>query len=149
MSQKVTVNLKPRYWWIKQKENQDLRRRIFGTFDVWSKQKLVDEIYLSLMDVRAPMCQINSKAYNSGIIKRIYQEQARYKMYRMAIYNPPPVFVIHLKDIDEKVKGQLAKEDETTKKEILKQVAERIFETVDKRFFLLSGPPFLNVRCEK
>jgi hypothetical protein len=61
----------------------------------------------------------------------------------------PPVFVIHLKHIDERVKVQLAKEDEETRNEILKQVAERIFETVDKRFFLLSGLPFLNVKCEK
>jgi hypothetical protein len=147
MSQKLTVNLKPRYWWITQKENQDLQRRIFGTFDVWSKQRLVDEIYFSLINVRTPMCLINSNQYDSGIIKRIYQEQARYKMYRMAIYNPPPVFVIHLKHIDERVKVQLAKEDEETRNEILKQVAERIFETVDTRFFLLSGLPFLKVRC--
>jgi hypothetical protein len=46
-----------------------------------------------------------------------------------------------------KEKVQLAKEDEETRNEILKQVAERIFETVDTRFFLLSGLPFLKVRC--
>jgi hypothetical protein len=164
---KPSIKIKDPKRFKKHEENLKLQQKIFETFDEWSIEYLIDEMFLSLMSVKAQFCMINSNRktsllsdpkkvefnnrcnYGNGIVRRTYEEQARYKMYRMAIYNPHPVFVIHLKHIDERVKVQLAKEDEETRNEILKQVAERIFETVDKRFFLLSGLPFLKVRCER
>jgi hypothetical protein len=85
----------------------------------------------------------------NGVLRRTYEEQARYKMYRMVVFRPPPTFIIYLKDLDERVKRELAKRDKETKDFILKQAAERILEMVDSRYFLLSAKQFLNVRMEK
>jgi hypothetical protein len=49
------------------------------------------------------------KNHDRGVIRRLYEEQARYKMYRMAIFRPPPTFVIHLKDLDAEVKEVVKK----------------------------------------
>jgi hypothetical protein len=147
--------------------SQLLQQKIFDTFVEWTTERLIDEIYLSLTAVKVQFCMINSngkvfpfsdliqadrdnKCNNGlGVLRRIYEEQARYKMYRMPIYRPPPSFVIHLKDLDEKVKRELAKRDKQSRDLILKQAAERIFEQADSRYFLLSAKPFLNVRIEK
>src|SRR5215204_556573 len=145
---KPILKLKDPRRFLTSKENQELQQKIFETFDIWTTERLIDEVYLSLIDVKTQMCLLNSKK-DSGTIRRIYQEQARYKLYRMSVFRPPPVFVIHLKDLDERVRRQLAKEDKTTRKYILEKAAERIFETVNRRYFLLSGLPFLKVRIEK
>jgi hypothetical protein len=144
---KILITNPKRFFYFN-KENQELQQRIFETFDVWTTERLIDEVYLSLIDVKAQMCLINSKK-DSGSIRRIYQEQARYKMYRMVVFRPPPTFIIYLKDLDERVRRELAKEDKTTRNDILKQVAERILEQVNSRYFLLSAKPFLKVRLEK
>jgi len=84
-----------------------------------------------------------------GIIRRFYEEQARYKMYRMVIFRPPPTFIIYLKDLDERVKSQLGSREKQSRDFILEQAAERIFEQVDSRYFLLSAKQFLKVRLGK
>jgi hypothetical protein len=81
-----------------------------------------------------------------GVIRRLYQEQARHKMYRMVIFRPPPVFFIYLKDLDGKVKRELTKCDKDSRDFVLRQAAERIFEQVDSRYFLLSVKPYLKVK---
>ena len=144
---KILIKNPKRFFYFN-KENQELQQRIFETFDVWTTERLIDEVYLSLIDVKAQMCLINPKK-DGGSIRRIYQEQARHKLYRMPVFRPPPVFVIHLKDLDERVRRQLAKKDKSVRKHILEKAAERIFETVNKRYFLLSGLSFLKVRIEK
>jgi hypothetical protein len=134
-------------------ENQELQQKIFDTFAVWTTERIIDEVFLSLMSVKSQFCMINARDdprnQFAGVLRRPYEEQARYKMYRMVVFRPPPVFVIHLKDLDERVRRELAKEDKTTRNDILKRVAERILEQVNSRYFLLSAKPFLKVRLEK
>jgi hypothetical protein len=133
----------PKRWLTNIKENQELQQKIFETLAPWTIAKLIDEVYLSLMSIK-------ERTNNGwGIVQRKYEEQARYKMYRMVIYRPPPAFIIEISDLDGKVKRELAQCDKKTRDFVLKQAVERIFETVDSRYFLLSAKQFLKVRMEK
>src|SRR5918996_1583544 len=149
---KVKVIIKNPRRFLVNKENQQLQERIFDTFVEWTTERVIDEVSLSLMSVKSQFCMINarddSRNRGPGVLRRIYEEQARYKMYRMVVYRPPPVFIIHLKDLDEKVKRELAKRDKDIIDFILKQAVERIFDQVDSRYFLLSAKQYLNVRLE-
>jgi hypothetical protein len=150
---KVKVIIKNPRRFLVNKENQQLQERIFDTFVEWTTERVIDEVSLSLMSVKSQFCMINarddSRNRGPGVLRRIYEEQARYKMYRMVVYRPPPVFIIHLKDLDEKVKRELAKRDKDIIDFILEQSAARIFDQVDSRYFLLSAKQFLEVRLEK
>ena len=116
---------------------------------------IVDEIFLSLMNVKQSFCMINANRkrnisnpkraeeddrFNSGngLMRRSYEEQARFKMYRISIFRPPPIFVIQLKHLNETLKKELADLDKETKNFAIKEAIERIYERVDRRFFLLS-----------
>jgi hypothetical protein len=148
---KVVIKSPKRF--LSHRENQELQQRIFETFAEWTTARLIDEVVISIMSVKSQFCMINarndSKNHDPGVIRRSYEEQARYKMYRMAMYKPPPVFVIYIKDLDEKVKRELAKHDKESRDFVLNQAAERILEQVDSRYFLLSAKQFLKVRLEK
>ena len=153
---KVKVIIKSSKRFLINKEDQELQQKIFETFDIWTTARLIDEVYLSLMSIKSQFCMLvgltkeirarDPKNHGSGVIRRLYEEQARYKMYRMPLYRPSPIFFIHLKDLDGKVKQELLKHDMQTRYDVLRQAVERIFETVDSRFFLLSAKQFLNVR---
>jgi hypothetical protein len=90
----------------------------------------VDELYLCLMKIRD------------------YEKQANELMYRIPIYRPTPFFEIKISDLNEQVKKEL--DDRWGyKKEIdyiLKEAVGRIFENIDKRYFLLSVKRLLRVR---
>ena len=131
--------------------------------EVWSLAAIVDEILISLLDTKAVFCMINSnKGFSdhkwveeanrcnngNGVSRRLYEQQAIYKMYRMPIYSPPPVFVVHLKHLDYRLKQELAKLDKWSKDYVMKESIGRICEQVDKRFFLLSVKSLLKWRLE-
>lgn len=121
------------------KENQELQQKIFDTFVEWTTWKLLDELYLSLMSVR--------EKDREGISRRKYEEQARYRIYWMAIPHHT-AFTINLKDLDERVKRELAKRHKELRDFIIKQAVEKIFEQVDSSHFLLSAKQYLKVRFE-
>jgi hypothetical protein len=151
---KVVIKSPKRFLSLINKENQEgLQQRIFETFVEWTTERLIDEVFLSLMSIKSQFCMINTRNdtrnRGQGIIRRFYEEQARYKMYRMVIFRPPPTFIIYLKDLDERVKRQLGRRDKQSRDFILEQAAERIFEQVDSRYFLLSAKQFLKVRLGK
>lgn len=159
---KPILRLKDPKRFLINKENQDSQQRIFDTFVVveeWTRERLIDEVFLSLMSVKVQFCMMDgvnkevrasdSKNHGRGVIRRLYEEQARYKMRMMAIYRPPPIFVIHLKDLDDKVKQELLKDDPISIDYTLKEAVGRICEQVDNRFYLLSAKQFLKVRLEK
>ena len=119
--------------------------------EVWSLAVIVDEILISLLDTEAVFCMTNSnKGFSdhkwveeanrcnngNGVSRRLYEQQAIYKMYRMPIYRPPPVFVVHLKHLDYRLKQELAKLDKWSKDYVMKEAIGRIFEHVDRRFLL-------------
>jgi hypothetical protein len=150
---KPIVRLKDPKRFLVNIENQQLQQRIFETFVEWTTWRLIDEVFLSLMSVKAQFCMINArddftKNHGQGVLRRSYEGQARYKIYRMVMYRPPPIFFIHLKDLDERVKRELAKRDKESRDFILRQTAEKIFEQIDSRYFQLSANAYLKVRLE-
>ena len=129
----------------------------------WSLACIVDELIISLLETKAVFCMINSnKGFSdhkwveeanrcnngNGVSRRLYEQQAIYKMYRMPIYRPPPVFVVHLRHLDYRLKQELAKLDKWSKDYVMKEAIGRICEQVDKRFFLLSVKSLLKWRLE-
>ena len=84
----------------------------------------------------------------TGVPRRFYEEQARYKMHRIPVFLPPPVFVVHLKHLDEELKKELSSLDKESKDFVMKDAISRIFEQVDKRYFLLNVRPLLRWRFE-
>ena len=108
----------------------------------WTKLRLCDEIYLCLINVK--------EKDKEGFPKRKYEEQARQKIGWMAL--PPhsrAVFVILLRDLDLEIKEKLLEEDKASREEILQQVADLIFEQIDRRYYLLNARRFLKVRLER
>lgn len=133
---KLKILIKSPSRFLLSKENQQLQQKIFDTFAEWTTWRLVDELYLSLMSV---------KEHDNR--RRKYEEQARKNMYWMVM--PPHVaFVINLKDLDGKVKRELAKRHKELRDFIIKQAVEKIFEQVDERYFLLSAKQYLKVELE-
>lgn len=124
---------------------------------------MVDELIISLVETEAVFCMINSnKGFSNrkwveeanrcnngnGVLRRLYEQQAIYKMYRIPIYRPPPVFIVHLKHLDDRLKQELVKLDKWSKDYVLKEAIGKIFEHVDRRFYYLSAKPLLDWRLE-
>ena len=125
-----------------------------------------DDLTFSLLDTKLVFCMINSNRKRSiisdprdveevhrcntgtGVPRRFYEEQARYKMYRIPVFHPPLVFVVYLKHLDQGLKKELSNLDRESKDLVMKVAISRIFEQVDKRFFLLSVKPLLKWRFE-
>jgi hypothetical protein len=127
-----------------------------------------DDLTFSLLDTKLEFCMINSNRNRSiisdprdieevhrcrcntgtGVLRRFYEEQARYKMYRIPVFRPPLVFVVHLKHLEEGLKKELSNLDRESKDFVVREAISRIFEQVDKRFFLLSVKPLLKWRFE-
>ena len=120
---------------------------------------IVDELFISMMDVKVRFCMMNGlttevrkldlKNLGRGVRRRLYEEQARYKMYRIPIFRPPPIFVVHLKHLDDRLKQELSTLHSENKDDVMKEAIGRIFEQIDKRFFLLSVKPLLQWRLEE
>jgi hypothetical protein len=146
------------------------RRPDIDESQVWSLATTVDELFFSMMDVKVAFCILNShrktgflsegkrvpeilekfERFNNGtgIPRRLYEEQAKYKMYRIPVFRPPPVFVVYLKHLDDRLKQELLGLDRKTKDFVLREAIGRIFEQVDSRFFLLSVKALLQWRLE-
>jgi hypothetical protein len=133
---------------------------------ILSLAAISDELFVSMLDTKAFFCMINSNRKMSpmsdhkeaeedyscntgtGVSRRLYEEQARYKMYRIPNFQPSPIFVVYLKHLDDRLKRELANLDRETKDFVMKEAIGRIFEQVDRRFYLLSVKPLLQWRLE-
>ena len=139
------------------------RPRQLDDSEVLTLAAIADEMTISLLDTKAVFCMINSnKGFSdrkwveeanrcnngNGVSRRLYEQQAIYKMYRMPIYRQPPVFVVHLKHLDYRLKQELAKLDKWSKDYVMKEAIGRIFENVDRRFYYLSAKPLLDWSLE-
>jgi hypothetical protein len=138
--------------------------------EVWSLAAIEDELFFSMMDVKVAFCMLNShrktgllsegkrvpeilekyERFNNGtgIPRRLYEEQAKYKMYRIPVFRPAPVFVVYLKHLDDRLKQELSDLDRKTKDYVMKEAIGRIFEQIDRPFLLLSVKPLLCWRLE-
>jgi hypothetical protein len=104
--------------------------------DLWTSSHLIDELYFCLISVKTRQ--------NEALRK--YEEQARYLMYRIPIYKPTPAFVIDTNDLTERIMEELSNLNEKSKQDIMKESVGKIFEGIDKRFYLLSVRHLL--KCE-
>ena len=124
----------------------------------WSTQYLIDELTISFLDVKVAFCMLDGlnreirkedlRNLGRGVLRRLYEEQARYLLYRIPIFRPPPAFVVYLKHLDFRLKKELASLDGELKDFVMKEAIARIFEQVDGRFFLLSVKSLLRWRLE-
>ena len=129
----------------------------------WSLEAIIDELTISMLDAKSAFCMINSNQRpsvnskadetfrsntDSGLLRRLYEEQARYKMYRIPVFRPPPVFVMYLKHLDDRLKKELANLDRQSKDFVIREAIGRICEQVDRRFYLLCVKPLLKWRLE-
>jgi hypothetical protein len=106
-----------------------------GKEESWTTQRLVDELYYCLIDFRD----------NANENLRKYEDQAGYFIYRIPIYKPTPSFLISKKDLTVRLIQELESLDQNSRKKVLKDAADRIFEGIDKRYYLLSVRNLLNV----
>lgn len=129
----------------------------------WTLAAISDELTISLLDTKVAFCMINSNQKtnanskaeetwrcntDSGLLRRLYEEQARYKMYRVPVFLPPPIFVVYLKHLDDRLKKELANLDRESKDFVMREAIGRICEQINKQFFLLSVKPLLKWRLE-
>jgi hypothetical protein len=81
--------------------------------DKWTRGRLIDECYLCLDRVK----YLNEE---EDCLKRKYNEQANYLMYRIPVFDPTSQFIVNLKDLSVEVKeGLAALDDETLDKVVL------------------------------
>jgi hypothetical protein len=118
--------------------------------EVLSTEAMVDELTNSLRDTKISFCLINKSDVNIGTLSRsLYEVQAKYKMYRIPIFRPPPTFVVYLKHLEYHLKKELASLDNATLDYVMKEAVGRICEEIDKRYFLLRVKPLLRWRLER
>ena len=68
--------------------------------DKFTQSGVVVNIFLELINTQ-------HKDQETGELIRSYYEQAKDLIYKISVYNPPPVFVVHLSDIrDDKIKQE-------------------------------------------
>ena len=109
----------------------------------WTLAAISDELTISLLDTKVAFCMINSNQKSNvtsedahrcntgtGVLRRLYEEQARYKMYRISVFHPTPVFVVYLKHLDERLKKELANLDRQSKEFVIREAIGRICEQV-------------------
>jgi hypothetical protein len=105
---------------------------IINKSDGITYSRLIDELFLLFI-------RTQHQDRNKGELKRSYLEQAKDLIYKIPVYNPPPVFQIHLSDIlDEKIKHDLAELDDPQLDDVMRDSIGRIFETIDERYYNLS-----------
>jgi hypothetical protein len=118
----------------------------------WSLAAIIDELFASMMDVKIPFCMLvgskDSRLEDPRVLRRIYEEQARYKMYRVPIFRPSPVFVVHLKHLDDRLKQELSSLHRENKDFVMKEAIGRMCEGIDKCFYLQSVRPLLKWRLD-
>lgn len=81
--------------------------------------RLVDEVFLQLV--------------------RTHLRQARDLIYKIPVYKPTPVFLVHLSDIlDDKIKYELTNLEAATRKQVLNDSIGRMFESIDEHYYNLN-----------
>jgi hypothetical protein len=96
-----------------------LNLNIINESDIVARSRLVDELFLHLI--------------------RTHFEQARDLIYKIPVYDPTPIFLVHLSGIlDDKIKHELANLDDSTREQVLNDSIGHIFESIDEHYYNLS-----------
>lgn len=94
--------------------------------------RLCDELFLQLISTQY-------QDENTGKLKRNYVKQAKDLIYKIPVYNPPPIFEVHLSDIrDDKIRHELAGLNDTDLDDIMRDSIGRVFESIDDHYYNLS-----------
>jgi hypothetical protein len=110
--------------------------------DIVTKNRLIDDLFLQMIRVR-------SMDPKNGVLKRKYEDQARFLLFRIPVYRPTPFFTLYYSDIlDDKIKQELAAQNDTELDDVMRAVIGRVFECVNERQFNLSVRKLLRWRIE-
>ena len=132
----------------------------------WTAQNIRDELVLNLSKVVGGNVVFNPALYPNGVSEEIqekyrqgidypyrYRDQARKLLYRIPIDKPAPYYIIHVSDLDRKVKQQLKdlKASYTNKdyQDIISSAVDRIFESINYAYFHLSVAGLVKWRIER
>ena len=95
-----------------------LNSNIINESDKLVISRLVDELALQLI--------------------RTHRKQAQELMYKIPIFNPTPVFLVHLSEIrDNKIKNELANLDSSTREQVLNDSIGLVFESINEQYYNL------------
>jgi hypothetical protein len=96
-----------------------LNSNIINESDKLVISRLVDELALQLI--------------------RTHRKQAQELMFKIPVYNPTPIFLVHLSGIrDDKIKRELASLDSSTRKQVLNDSIGLVFESINEQYYNLS-----------
>ena len=70
--------------------------------------------------------------------ERKYEKQARDLIYRIPVHQPTPAFIISNGDLSSKLIKELSSLDYADLDVVIRDVVSWIFESIDKKYFLLS-----------
>jgi hypothetical protein len=117
--------------------------RVYGLnddfdFTPWTTAKLIDELFLNLIEIRA---RSDKKGYVSK-----YRHEAERCIYRIPLDSPRSIFIIEFDDLTDRVKLELGLvSDKSLRHHVMMEAISRIFEEVeingtgiDRRYFRLS-----------
>ena len=118
--------------------NLDVKRHICSNLNVINDSdkptisRISDELFLHLI-------RTQHLDQNAGELKRSYLEQARNLIYKIPVYNPPPVFQVHLSDIlDDKIRNELADLDDSDLDDVMRNSIGLVFESINEHYYNLS-----------
>jgi hypothetical protein len=85
----------------------------------------------------------------NGVLKRRYEDQARLLLFRALVSRPIPFFTLYYSDIlDDKIKQELAAQNDTELDYVMRASIGRVFECVNERRYNLSVRKLLRWRIE-
>jgi hypothetical protein len=110
------------------------------TFDSkqWTTAALEDELTFCLCSVNLYVIKEDTKEIH---ISHKYYDQAESIIYRINVWQPPPVFVINVSDLTLRLNKELKKlmiSPEALNGVVIQSIG-RIFENIDERYYHLSG----------
>jgi hypothetical protein len=141
-------------------------RRAYDPHERWTAQKIRDELVLDLSNAVGTNVAYNPSLYPNGVSEEIqekyqqgidypfkYRDQARKLLYRIPIDKPAPYYIIHVSDLDRKVKQQLkalnASYTNIDYQHIISSAVDRMFESINYAYFHLSVAGLVKWRIEK
>jgi hypothetical protein len=109
-----------------------------SSWEFWTTEKLIDELVLCLGTV-------NTYAINE-VTKQIcithkYYDRGEWYLYRVNVWQPPPIFVINISDLKQRVKSELKELSSTPecRDDIITKAIGRILESINQRYFHICG----------
>lgn len=107
--------------------------------ELWTTAAIQDELTFQLSSVCSFKIDENTQAIH---ITHKYYDRADFVLYRINVYNPPPLFIINRSDLTPKLQSnleQLYKSCRYTFDRLVTAAVQWIFESVNKRYYHVSN----------